>query len=548
MKLANSLDANQNSVKNASFEVLASDPATGLFTGRLIYNSTEKVLKWYDSTGSAWRSTVASVAASSTPSLTVNTANGSVTISIADANGTNSGLMPAAMYTKLNSSTASNTVSTLVQRDASGNFAAGTITATVVTGLADPVNATDATNKQYVDNAIAGLAWKDAAHLGSSANVNIAAGGVGTVAGVAQGAHTIVAGDRILLKDQATPAENGLYVAAAGAWSRALDADTSSEILGMAVLIQEGTLQNTQWILITDAPITLGSTSLTFTQFGGGGATYTAGDGLTGTTTFTVVGTANRISVSAAGVDISAAYVGQTSITTLGTITTGTWSASTIAANKGGTGQTTFAIGDILYADTTSTLARLADVATGNALISGGTGTAPAWGKIGLTTHVSGTLPIANGGTNLTSVTNNGVVVGSAGAYSFTAAATANQVFRADGSGVPGFGTIALGSSAAVTGTLAVGNGGTGATTASGARTGLVVPTYYTVAVPSGSTSAAIAHNLNTTNVLVEVYEQSGGATVLCDVTRTNANTVTLTFSVAPTVNQYTVTIIGVGV
>jgi len=51
MKLANSLDANQNSVKNASFEVLASDPATGLFTGRLIYNSTEKVLKWYDSTG-----------------------------------------------------------------------------------------------------------------------------------------------------------------------------------------------------------------------------------------------------------------------------------------------------------------------------------------------------------------------------------------------------------------------------------------------------------------------------------------------------------------
>jgi len=73
---------------------------------------------------------------------------------------------------------------------------------------------------------------------------------------------------------------------------------------------------------------------------------------------------------------------------------------STITAAKGGTGQTSYAVGDILYASTTTTLAKLADVATGNALISGGVSTAPSWGKIGLTTHVSGVLPIANGGTN----------------------------------------------------------------------------------------------------------------------------------------------------
>ena len=73
---------------------------------------------------------------------------------------------------------------------------------------------------------------------------------------------------------------------------------------------------------------------------------------------------------------------------------------STITAAKGGTGQTSFAVGDLLYADTTTTLAKLADVATGNALISGGVSTAPAWGKVGLTTHVSGVLPVANGGTN----------------------------------------------------------------------------------------------------------------------------------------------------
>ena len=74
-------------------------------------------------------------------------------------------------------------------------------------------------------------------------------------------------------------------------------------------------------------------------------------------------------------------------------------------ATAGGTGLTSFAVGDLIYADTTTTLAKLADVVTGNALISGGVGVAPSYGKIGLTTHVSGTLPTANGGTGLTGFT-----------------------------------------------------------------------------------------------------------------------------------------------
>jgi hypothetical protein len=69
-------------------------------------------------------------------------------------------------------------------------------------------------------------------------------------------------------------------------------------------------------------------------------------------------------------------------------------------ATAGGTGQTSYAVGDILYANTTTTLAKLVDVATGNALISGGVGVAPSYGKIGLTTHITGVLPVANGGTN----------------------------------------------------------------------------------------------------------------------------------------------------
>ncbi len=72
---------------------------------------------------------------------------------------------------------------------------------------------------------------------------------------------------------------------------------------------------------------------------------------------------------------------------------------------SGGTGIISYTIGDIIYASAATTLAKLHDVATGNALISGGVGVAPSWGKVGLTTHVSGTLPVANGGTGVTSST-----------------------------------------------------------------------------------------------------------------------------------------------
>jgi hypothetical protein len=74
-----------------------------------------------------------------------------------------------------------------------------------------------------------------------------------------------------------------------------------------------------------------------------------------------------------------------------------------VPATAGGTGQTSYVQGDLLYATSSTTLGRLADVATGNALISGGVGADPSWGKIGLTTHVSGVLPVANGGTNASS-------------------------------------------------------------------------------------------------------------------------------------------------
>jgi len=82
----------------------------------------------------------------------------------------------------------------------------------------------------------------------------------------------------------------------------------------------------------------------------------------------------------------------------------GNLSIGALAVTSGGTGQTAVTTGDLLYGSATDTWSRLAGVATGNALISGGVATAPSWGKIGLTTHVSGILPIANGGTNLSAL------------------------------------------------------------------------------------------------------------------------------------------------
>jgi hypothetical protein len=99
------------------------------------------------------------------------------------------------------------------------------------------------------------------------------------------------------------------------------------------------------------------------------------------------------------------------SLTSLGTVSTGTWNATTIAVNKGGTGLTSYTVGDIVYASGSTTLAKLAGIATGNALVSGGVGTAPSWGKIGLATHVSGTLPVSSGGTGVTASTGTGSVV-----------------------------------------------------------------------------------------------------------------------------------------
>ena len=141
------------------------------------------------------------------------------------------------------------------------------------TNLGTPSTGTDATNKNYVDNAINGLNWKTACVVATTGNISLS--GLQAIDG-----YTTLANDRVLVRANSTGSQNGIYLAASGAWSRAPDSDTPSEIDGSAVYIRLGTtLADTAWTE-TATVATLGTDTVSYTQIGSG-ATYTAGSSLT---------------------------------------------------------------------------------------------------------------------------------------------------------------------------------------------------------------------------------------------------------------------------
>jgi len=171
-----------------------------------------------------------------------------------------------------------------------------------ITNLANGVAATDAVTLQQMQSYVNGLDWKASVRAASTANVTVASPGT-TLDGV-----TLAVNDRVLLKNQTTGSENGIYVwtASGSALTRPADAAAGTLTSGTAVYVTEGTtLGDTAWTLTTNDPITVGTTSTTWAQFGGG-PTYTAGNGISlAANTITAVAAASGgISVVAGGIQL----------------------------------------------------------------------------------------------------------------------------------------------------------------------------------------------------------------------------------------------------
>ncbi len=194
-----------------------------------------------------------------------------------------------------------------------------------------------------IENTIQGdsLDVKQSCRLATTVAINLATTGLAAIDGVVP-----VAGNRILVKNQAAPAQNGIYIAATTAWTRSPDANSDAEVTsGMFTFIEEGTVNaGTGWVLTTPNPIVLGVTALTFTQFSGTG-TYTAGAGLvlTGTVFSALQGAKVNVNLADADAVLTAAQLissAQFSITptaarTLTTDTAANIIAAGISANRG---------------------------------------------------------------------------------------------------------------------------------------------------------------------------------------------------------------------
>lgn len=219
-----------------------------------------------------------------------------------------------------------------------------------IVSIADPSSASDAVTKSYVDNLLAGLRWKAPVRAASTTNMTLATAVENT--DVMDGV-TLATGDRILLKNQTAATENGIYtVNVTGAPTRATDADSTAELNGAAVLVTTGTVNaDLAFVQVTDSPV-IATNNIVWNQFGGGGNSYLAGNGLgLSSQTFSVTANGTSIDVSSSGVKIADAAAGSGLGVAAGVLAVNTGTASAtglevsgdnvrIATDAAGTGLT----------------------------------------------------------------------------------------------------------------------------------------------------------------------------------------------------------------
>lgn len=364
-----------------------------------------------------------------------------------------------------------------------------------LTSLKAPVNPGDAVNKAYVDALALGSSNKLPVRLVATGNVSPMSGTGQTIDG-----RTVVAGDSVLLNGQSDPRLNGIYVVSAGAWVRRSDANTNSTLTtGTQVFATDGaTLAGSGWVMTTpNGPTSLGVSQIYFTQFTGLGM-VNAGDGLvfTAGSTVNAVGTPNRIVVFPDSIDIASNYAGQPSISILGAVTSGTWQASPINVQYGGTGATNAADArtnlGAAKSGANSDITSLNGLTTPISIPQGGTGATTALdarfnlqaAKSGVNTDIT---QLAGLTTPLT------ITQGGTGA---TDANTARANLQAAKSGVNSDITQLAG----LTVPISVTQGGTGATNAAGARVNLgAVGDGLNLGLSAGPTVGQIFHSVQNT-------------------------------------------------
>jgi hypothetical protein len=248
------LDLNKNQLLNPTMQVLPSEPSSPALS-QFFYNSASNKFGYWN--GSAW-----------IYGDTLSFANGGainwsrsgdvITLSISNVTSSAPGFMAATDKIKLDAATAANTASTLVLRDSSGNIVVSGITATNMTVGTNAVNPTDVVNLgTLLSYVTSGTKYKDAVRVATTAN--LALSGTLTVDGVA-----LAAGDRVLVKNQTTATQNGIYVVAAGAWTRAADMPNGNAVSGAHVIVNEGATQADRVYLCTTDNATVNTTALTF--------------------------------------------------------------------------------------------------------------------------------------------------------------------------------------------------------------------------------------------------------------------------------------------